>query len=138
LVTMPDHYRERHFDLDHIARRPFASDFVEGAWLQIPLGGAVDANHGFGSEAGDWQRERETEGFGRFDVNGDVFAERVVGFLSDADRSSVDLDIDFGGRVGERRQSLVRRSHPDAGGELGPALMHVGGAAAVVWFEAEE
>ena len=67
-----------------------------------------------------------------------VVAERILGLDVDLDRLALDLGLDDARGIGDRRQAAVGRLHPEVRRELGPALVHVGRAAAEVRLQAVE
>jgi hypothetical protein len=83
-------------------------------------------------------RSRRGNRTGLVDGDGEFerIAEGIIGVESDADGDALGGEADFAGGVGDGGEAVVGGAHPEVGGELGPALVHVGGAAAVVGFEA--
>jgi len=88
---------------------------------------------------GDAEVEGELDGLVGLDGEADGAVEGVVGGFGDGDGDAVgDFGGDGGGAVDDGGEAVVGCGHPHMGDELGPALVHVGGAAAEVGFEAVE
>src|SRR5262249_29683341 len=61
----------------------------------------------------------------------DSSAKRVLGLFDDLDfLVPVNRRLDFVGSIGDCGEPIVGRAHPQTRYQLGPSLMHVGGAAA--------
>ena len=124
----PHREAQGHFD----GPLPFPLDAVEGAGLQGFLFSARDAGGRAFGPGRDPQDERKAGRPVGPDRDLQRLPERVVGLHFCRDRYAPRSETDFAGRVGRRGQTLVGRLHPKMGGELGPALVHVGRAAAEV------
>ena len=139
LVVMPRR-RGLHWpvEFDGLPTVPFAIDAVERAGFDPGFLAVGDGDPGFTGPGGNAEQEGESnrlvDGKGQFER----VAERIIGVEADADGDALGAEMDFAGGVGDGGEAVVGGAHPKVGGELGPALVHVGGAAAVVGFEAED
>ena len=82
--------------------------------------------------------EREAHRLGNRHGDLDRVAERILGLDLDLDRLALNLGLDDAGGIGDRRQAAIGASHPERRRELGPALVHVGRAAAEVGLQPVE
>ena len=105
-----------------------------GAGSGLPF----DGEGGSFSPGGDTEVEGKLHGMRGRDADADVAAEGVGGLLRERDWRSLDGGVDLAGGVDGGGEAAEGGLHPETGGEFGPALMEVGGAAAEVRGEAED
>src|SRR4051812_22860841 len=88
---------------------------------------------------GDPKFDRKADDALRIDGYPDGRAIGILRLLSYRDRDAAGYECaDFGRCVHDSRKAAVVRRHPGICGELGPALVHVCGAASEVRLKAEE